>query len=411
MPILAQEPNKLAPMVNAEALANWIFEHRDNFKSLLSTRDMFVRTAMNAMDKSGMRATRQVVADSVSHLAALLAHTDTLIDLDTMFVVPFTKVCLRCGAALETNHGWATASKTLIGHPTARKFVSRKMCRPHCPVIYSYDSFTAGAGTPDKERLKVTRPLRYVVVSQDLVYTRPYLEKLEGRAVFQHVSMYSEELLEDRCSEGKALRSALNAYWALKYIHMYERRNIGSLKPANPNDSKIVTLMRRVRNHIRDAGYPHRDHDCVASGPSHEPLKKGCDEAAFLAKMAVTIIVDGNMKACYKICQHKYGERYIDEATGLSLHAQCKALRSGGSSYCPDHAPLHVGTHFDEDDSISTHTRLHVKLGKGEGACQKTHTAYARHRAGFLGAFRPCGVCVGRARQRVKMRLHISCIP
>ena len=82
----------------------------------------------------------------------------------------------------------------------------------------------------------MTSPLPYVVVSQDLVYTRQYLEKLEGRAVFQHVSMYSE-LLEDRGTEGKALRSALNAYWALKYIHMYERRGIVSLKPANPNDS------------------------------------------------------------------------------------------------------------------------------------------------------------------------------
>ena len=82
--VSAQEPNKLAPVVNAEALVNWILEHRDNFKSPLSTPDMFFRTVMNAMDKSGMRATRQVVADSVNHLAALLAHTDTLIDLDTM---------------------------------------------------------------------------------------------------------------------------------------------------------------------------------------------------------------------------------------------------------------------------------------------------------------------------------------
>ena len=210
--VSAQEPNKLAPMVNAEALANWIFEHEDNFKSLLSTPDMFVRTVMNAMDKSGMRATRQVVAHSVSHLAALLAHTDTLIDLDTMFVVPFTKSCLRCGAALETNHRSATASKTLIGHPTATKFVSRKMRCPQSLVIYSYHSFTVGAGTPDEERFKVTSPLPYVVVSQDLVYTRPYLKKLEGRAVFQHVTMHSHELVEDRGLEGKALRSALNAY-------------------------------------------------------------------------------------------------------------------------------------------------------------------------------------------------------
>ena len=177
---------------------------------------------------------------------------------------------------------------------------------------------------------------------------------------------------------------------------MYESRCMVSLKPANPNDSRIVTLMCCVRNHIRDVGYPHRDHDCVASGPAHAPLKKGCDEAALLAKMALTIIVDGNMKACYKICQHQYGERYIDEVTTLSLHAQCKSWRSRGSLYCHDHAPLHVGICFDEDDSISTRTRVHVKLGKDEGACQNTHTVYARHSAGFLGAFGPCGVCVGR---------------
>ena len=124
------------------------------------------------MDKYGMRATRKVVVDSVNHLAALLAHTDILIDLDTMFIVPFTKVCLRCGAASETDHRLATASKTLIGHLTATKFVSRKMRCPHCRIIYAYDSFTVGAGTPDEERLKVTSPLPYVVVSQDFVYTR-----------------------------------------------------------------------------------------------------------------------------------------------------------------------------------------------------------------------------------------------
>ena len=55
-----------------------------------------------------------------------------------------------------------------------------------------------------------------------------------------------------------------------------------------------------------------------------------------------------------------------------------------------------MGNHFDEDDIISTRTRLQVKLGKDKGACQKTHTVYARHRAGCLGAFRPCGLCVGR---------------
>ena len=195
---------------------------------------------------------------------------------------------------------------------------------------------------------------------------------------------------------------------------MYERRGIVSLKRTNPNDSWIVTLMRCVRNHIRDVGYPQRDHDCVASGPAHALLKKRFDEAALLAKMAVTIIVDGNMKACYKICQHQYSERYIDEATGLSLHAQCKAIRSRGSLYCPDHAPLHVGTHFDEDDSISTRTRLQVKLGEDEGACQKTHTIYARHSAGFWKHFAHVGCVLGGARsqrQRVKMRLHISCIP
>ena len=403
------EQNKLAPMVNAEALANWIFEQRDNFKSLLSTPNMFVRTVMNAMDKSGMRATRQVVADSVNHLAALLAHTDTLIDLDTMFVVPFTKVCLRCGAALETNHRSATASKTLIGHPTATKLVSRKMRCPHCPIIYAY-----GAGTLDEERFKVNSPLPHVVVSQDLVYIRQYLEKLEGREVFRHVSMYSEELLEDRGTEGKALRLALNAYWAFKYIHMYERHGIVSLKPANPNDSWIITVMRRVRNHIRDVGYPHRDHDCVASGPTHVPLKKGCDKAALLAKMAVTIIVGGNMKACYKICQHQYGERYI-EATGLSLPSHCKASRSRGSLYCPEHAPLQGGNHLDEDGSIFTRTRLHAKLGKDEGACQKTHTQFMQDTVRvFWEHFAHVGCVLGGTdsqRRRVKMRSHISCIP
>ena len=135
--VAPEEQNKLPRMVNAVALANWIFEHRDNFKSLLSTPDMFVRTVMTAMDKSGNWATRQVVAESVSHLAALLAHTETLIDVDTMFVVPFFEVSLRCGAALATNHRSATASKTLIGHPTAMKFVSRKMRCPHCPVFVS----------------------------------------------------------------------------------------------------------------------------------------------------------------------------------------------------------------------------------------------------------------------------------
>ena len=140
--------------------------------------------------------------------------------------------------------------------------------------------------------------------------------------------MYSEELFEDRGTEGKALRSALNVYRALKYIHMYERRGIVSLKRASPNDSRIVTLMGHVRNHIRDVGYPHHDHDCIASGPTHAPLKKGCGEATLVAKIAVSIIVNGNMKACYKICQHQHGERYIDEATGLSLHAQCKASHS-----------------------------------------------------------------------------------
>ena len=79
---------------------------------------------------------------------------------------------------------------------------------------------------------------------------------------------------------------------------MYERRSIVSLKPAKPNETWIVTLMKRVCKHIKDVGYPHRDHDCVASGPTHAPLKKGCDEAALLAKMAVTIIADGKMKAC-----------------------------------------------------------------------------------------------------------------
>ena len=242
----------------------------------------------------------------------------------------------------------------------------------------------------------MTSPLPYVVVSQDLVYTRSYLEKLQGRAALRHVRMYSEELVEDRGLEGKALTWALNAYRALKYIHMYEGQGIVSLKPATPNDSWIVILMRRVRNHIRDVGYPHRDHDGVASGPTYAPLEKGCDEAALLPKMALTIIVDGNMKACYKISQHQYGERYIDEATGLSLHAQCKASRSRGSLYCHDHAPLQAGNHFDDDNSISTRIRLQVKLGKDEGACQKTLTVYARHSAGFLGAFRQCGVCVGR---------------
>ena len=145
-------------MVNAEALAKWAFEHQDNFKWLLSTPEIFGCTVMNAMDKWGMRATRQVVADSLSHLADLLVHTDTFIDLGTMFVVPYTEACLRYCAASETNHRSATASKTYIGHPTATKFVSRKMRRPHCPVIDSYDSFTVGAGTPDEERLNVTSP-------------------------------------------------------------------------------------------------------------------------------------------------------------------------------------------------------------------------------------------------------------
>ena len=112
--------------------------------------------------------------------------------------------------------------------------------------------------------------------------------------------------------------------------------------------------------------------------------------------MAVTIIADGNMKACYKICQHQHGERFIDVVTRLSLNARCKASHSRGTLYSPQHALLHAGTHFDEDESISTRTRLQVKLGKDEGACQKTHTVYARHSAGFLGAFCPCGVCVGR---------------
>ena len=49
--VSTQEPNKLAPVVNAEALANMTFEHGDNFKSLLSTLNIFVRTVMNAMDK------------------------------------------------------------------------------------------------------------------------------------------------------------------------------------------------------------------------------------------------------------------------------------------------------------------------------------------------------------------------
>ena len=197
-----------------------------------------------------------------------------------------------------------------------------------------------------------------MVFQQDLLYTRSYLERLEGRAVFEHVSMYSEELLKDRESEGKAFGLALNAYCALKYIPMYERRGIVALKPAAPNDSWIVTLVRCVENHIRYVRYPHRDHYCVASGSAHALLKKGCDEAALLAKMAVTIIVDGKMKACYKICQHQYGERYIDEATGLSLHAQCKASRSCCSLYCHDHAPLHAGNHFDGDDSISAEASL-----------------------------------------------------
>ena len=74
--------------------------------------------------------------------------------------------------------------------------------------------------------------------------------------------------------------------------------------------------------------------------------------------MAVTIIVDGSMKACYKICQHQYGEYFIDAATGLSLKAPCKASHSRRTLYCPEHALLHVGTHFDEDDSISTRTSL-----------------------------------------------------
>ena len=208
--------------------------------------------------------------------------------------------------------------------------------------------------------------------------------------------MYSEELLEDCASEGKALRSALNAYWALEYIHMYERRGIVSLKPAHPNDGCIVTLMRRPLNQIRDVGYPHRDHGCVASGPAHAPLERGYDEAILLAKMAVTIMVDGILKACSKICQHQYGERYIDEAPGLSLHAQCKASRSRGSLYCHDNAPLHVGTQLEEEDSISTPTRLQVKLGKDEGASQKKQTIYARHSASFLGVFCTCGVFVGR---------------
>ena len=131
-----------------------------------------------------MRASRQVVADSVNHLAALLAHTDSLIDFNTIFGMPFTKACLRCSAALETHHRSATASKTLMGHPTAMKFVSCKMRCPHYPNIYAYNSFTVGAGTPDEEHFKVTSPLPYVVVSQNLVYTRQYLEKLEGRTVF-----------------------------------------------------------------------------------------------------------------------------------------------------------------------------------------------------------------------------------
>ena len=169
-------------MVNAEALAKWIFDHRDNFQSLLSTLDMFIRNVMNAIWSMG--ATRQVVADSVKYWAALLAHTDILIDLDTMFVMPFTKVCLRCRAALRTNYRSATASKTLIGHPRVTKFPSRKMRCPHCPIIYAYDSFTMGAGAQDNRPFKVTSPLPYVVFSQDLVYTRKYVKKLQGRAVF-----------------------------------------------------------------------------------------------------------------------------------------------------------------------------------------------------------------------------------
>ena len=55
-----------------------------------------------------------------------------------------------------------------------------------------------------------------------------------------------------------------------------------------------------------------------------------------------------------------------------------------------------MGNHFDEDDIISTCSRLQVKLGKDEGSCQKTQTFYARHSAGFFGAFRPSRVCVRR---------------
>ena len=83
------------------------------------------------------------------------------------------------------------------------KFVSRKMRCPHCPIVYSYDSFIAGAGTPDVERFKATNPLPHVVVSRDLVYTGQYLEKPEGHGVFRPVTMYSEELLENRDSRGR----------------------------------------------------------------------------------------------------------------------------------------------------------------------------------------------------------------
>ena len=174
---------------------------------------------------------------------------------------------------------------------------------------------------------------------------------------------------------------------------MYERRSIPSFKPANPNDTWTVNLMHRVRKHIQDVGYPHRDHECVASGLALAPLKKGCDEAAPLAKMAVTIINDGNMRDVITIANVSMVSASLMRRQGCPF---THSVRHRGTFYCLEHAPLHVGTHFDEDESISTHTRVQVKLGKDEGACQKKHTFFARHSAGFLKAFCLCGVCVGR---------------
>ena len=170
--VSTQEPNKLAPTVNAEALASWILEHGDNFKSLLSTPDMFVPTVMNAMDKSGMQATRQVMADGLSHLAALLAHTDTLIDLDTMFVMAFTKVCLPCGAALETNHRSATALKILAA---TRRL--RNSCPARC-LAYIVQLFILTISSPwVPERCRSSRsksPAPCLTwLSQQTWYTHP----------------------------------------------------------------------------------------------------------------------------------------------------------------------------------------------------------------------------------------------